>query len=845
MGRLLTAILMMLFAGIALAAEPGSLQQAQSFAFSLTPPMTDRSVAYLGLIFGTVGNVLQGTGGQILGQMFAVFNKGVMVVAALWLAMTTAQIALRSASEGSFMGQNKSVHLVFLRVALGFSLILPSSSTGYSLLQDIFMKVVVSGVALADQTWNAALNYMSYGGALYIPPTSITATQGSSVANAFIIGSSNNGQFPAGYATVSNNAAQFPAVLGPAAQIFQDEVCMLRSGSRAWNAGNTTQYSFDIQMDPVNGVIYFPGLGDQNISSYTQTAGSSPKETACGYVQSYCTTSSQNCGETSQSGYTGSVDMTGSVAPTAAEAVQMKWNYSWLAMKQLVVSLMPAAQNYVAEYPVFEDNNFAANVFPSANDTSSFISENAKTFFTAILAYGNLMTPVQTMVTSTQNFQAEEASGWITAGGFYWNIEQSNKASSAGSATNLIPSAATPSPVRLVAGLGGESQSNPISELVTAAAESVGGTDSVGNKYTGYSADFQNFWSQYTGAANSSAAASEESHQNSGGIVMEIIMAILGGMSGSPLGVLAGLNSGATSLGANATQYNPIAFLMVEGNMIIQFVAAAWSGALVISGVLAIGAGICNSTSPGGLIFKTIMTWIKSIFMMLTTVLLVPGVILSFYVPMYPFAVFTFAVIGWIMMVVEGMAAAPLICVGVTHPEGHDFLGKGEQALMFFLGIFVRPSLLVIGLIASMLVSFIAFQILLAGYAHIWSALPTLWAASLAEIFLVFINYIMGLVVFAGFTMEIIEQSYKLTFQLPQYVMKWIGGPEMGQDYGQMASQLKGTVQSGGGSLKEGAGSFDQGTSAALRGADKAKGLHEKKQAGASSAKTNVNVSDK
>ena len=327
---------------------------------------------------------------------------------------------------------------------------------------------------------------------------------------------------------------------------------------------------------------------------------------------------------------------------------------------------------------------------------------------------------------------------------------------------------------------------------------------------------------------------------------MEIIMAILGGMTaGGPMGILfggSGLSSSAVSLlGHNATHYNPIAFLMVEGNMIIQFVASAWSGALVISGVLGLASGFCNSTSPTGLLLKAILMWIKSIFMMLTTILLVPGVILSFYIPMYPFAVFTFAVIGWIMMVVEGMAAAPLICVGITHPEGHDFLGKGEQALMFFLGIFVRPALLIIGLIASMLVSFIAFQILLAGYSHIWSAaIPTLWAASLSEIFLVFINWIMGLVIFAAFTMEIIEQSYKLTFQLPQYVMKWIGGPEMGQDYGQMASQLKGAAQAGGGAIKDGASSLDQANNQLDKGITASKKASEKQAAGQTGNSTGV-----
>src|SRR3990167_3728192 len=118
MNRLLTAIFLLFVTGVALA-DSGSIATAQSFASGLTPPESDYSVAYLGQIFGTVGNVISGSSGQILGKMFDIFNKGVLVVAAIWLGVTTMQITLRAAQDGSFMGQNKSVGFVILRIAMG------------------------------------------------------------------------------------------------------------------------------------------------------------------------------------------------------------------------------------------------------------------------------------------------------------------------------------------------------------------------------------------------------------------------------------------------------------------------------------------------------------------------------------------------------------------------------------------------------------------------------------------------------------------------------------------------------------------------------------------------------
>src|SRR3990167_10303009 len=157
-------IVLLFIAGSAFAqTTDSSISQAYQAGSNMTPPESDYYVAYLNQVFGTVGNVLAGGGSQIVGKMFKVFNEGVLVVAALWLAYTTITLVLNAAIQGSFGGQ-KNIATILLRIAFGFALIIPSSTTGYSLLQDIFMKIVVQGVGLADQTWDAGLNYVEYGG---------------------------------------------------------------------------------------------------------------------------------------------------------------------------------------------------------------------------------------------------------------------------------------------------------------------------------------------------------------------------------------------------------------------------------------------------------------------------------------------------------------------------------------------------------------------------------------------------------------------------------------------------------------------------------------------------------
>jgi len=97
--------------------------------------------------------------------------------------------------------------------------------------------------------------------------------------------------------------------------------------------------------------------------------------------------------------------------------------------------------------------------------------------------------------------------------------------------------------------------------------------------------------------------------------------------------------------------------------------------------------------------------------------------------------------------------------------------------------------------------------------------------------FLAIITQTMIMVIFGMITMELIEQSYKLIYQLPNNIMRWIGGPQMGEDYGQMASAIKGAVSGAGGSLQSaGQGTLDN-AGKAEEGLSKAYDLKKQEQA--------------
>ncbi len=132
---------------------------------SFTPPTSDYSVGWLADIFGVVDGVLHGTGSQIVGRMFSVFNAAVMALGGIIITYTMLVSTMNTAHEGEMLGKKWSSIWVPVRATAGFALLVPKAS-GYCLLQVFVMWVVVQGVGAADKLWAEALGYLNRGGVI-------------------------------------------------------------------------------------------------------------------------------------------------------------------------------------------------------------------------------------------------------------------------------------------------------------------------------------------------------------------------------------------------------------------------------------------------------------------------------------------------------------------------------------------------------------------------------------------------------------------------------------------------------------------------------------------------------
>ncbi|AAU28744.1 TPA: type IVB secretion system protein DotA [Legionella pneumophila] len=156
MNKLAITVLLCFFPALAL---------AENGALSFAPPASDLSVVFLGNLFGVVDGVLHGTGSQIMGNMFGVFNSAVLALGGIIIMYTLMVSTMNTAHEGQMLGQKWSSIWIPLRSTFGLALLIPKAS-GYCMMQVFFMWVIVQGVGAADKIWEAALSYLNRGGVI-------------------------------------------------------------------------------------------------------------------------------------------------------------------------------------------------------------------------------------------------------------------------------------------------------------------------------------------------------------------------------------------------------------------------------------------------------------------------------------------------------------------------------------------------------------------------------------------------------------------------------------------------------------------------------------------------------
>ena len=290
---------------------------------------------------------------------------------------------------------------------------------------------------------------------------------------------------------------------------------------------------------------------------------------------------------------------------------------------------------------------------------------------------------------------------------------------------------------------------------------------------------------------------------------------------------------------------NPIVALANMGTYYINFAGNLWLQ-LIEESIVAVLIPIF------GIFIFSLISMSMPLLLAWMGIMLQIGFVTAYYVPILPYSIFVFGAIAWLTAVIEAMVAAPIVALGVTHPEGHDAFGKGEQAIMILMNVFLRPAMMIMGYIAAIIMSYVSVWVINAGFdnaigfvqggssygtaptgggpssAGFWgksggwvngscsycssaawawgkggnpmltqgggsvSGGYTGWAGLFA--------YFFSILVYTMMYLTVVQKSFMLIAMLPDKVLRWIGGqPETaGSDAAQWGQEIQSKVSDAG-----------------------------------------------
>lgn len=668
--------------------------------FAINP--NDVSLTFLSQIFGKVGNVVSSSGGQILGQMFAVYNNAAIALGGIIMIYILLFSIHTTAMDGQLLGKTFTAHIP-TRAALGFSLLIPTSS-GYSLIQIFVMWVVVQGVWAADTVWNAAMTYIGNGG-LLAPTVTIQSTGN------------------VGTQALTNQ-------LTFASKVLKSQVCMYVLQNQL--LPNNPNLAFSASINSATNQAFFPGNpGYQG---------------ACGIYDW------SNFGSTTMlsAGYSAML-LVNSDLDASARIIANTAVVSTAEANTIALTMWNAAQDYVGA------------MTPAILQTNSTLQS-------------------QTVFTS----QAQQ-DGWVMAGSYYYDMAQLASAqikANNPSSTN-VPNDSNVPPN---SSLGGFSSS------VVTQVNNLAST--IDNTYTKSALAYMTNYVKQTNSAIGNLGTITTNNTNA---VLQSFLYVL------TLGL-----SSATQTWQNAFQQNadPIAAVLAFGSSLLYQVEQTWLYAAIVLFLIGLAGSLVPAINPFATAILTLVGYIAPFLAAMLSILFMAGAVMAYYVPLIPFILFCFAALGWLAGVIEAMVAAPLVALGIVHPEGHAAWGKAEPAVMLLANVFLRPALIIIGLLAGMGLSFVALKLINLGFTHVviniyggtdptTNATVQPWVATAQNSSL--LGWIAMVVVYTIFVVSAIQKCFSMIHDVPDKVFRWLqgGGGVLGSGKGG-EEMIKGAVSAGG-----------------------------------------------
>lgn len=792
-----------------------------------SPASQDQSIYFLGQIFGNVGNVLAVSDSShvnfLLPAVFSTINTIALMAGAIIVIYTTIVGLMATAHEGEFLGKRWGGGgggiWIPIRMVLGVASLFPASS-GYSILQIIVMWIVVQGVGAADAVWTAANKSKSAAEAAEY--AGINASSGAIMGadqqierlfQALVCEETSNPQANPGISNapeqIKFNTTNFNNSFNPASTAFlfgkngacgklkkcsvivaclkgsQSPECAVCKAQNEVLIGTSSPMVVVDQahQTPTMGIVgalraiakTFVAADSQYISFYYKTAppALSSKDN---WVANYCEANGLTlqppnatcCVSPAEEPpafpppycqYTKSEDLpkqrqfplpyptpTGPVG-NGMSPDELSWISSWVMYPLLIDKPAPIA---------LDD--------PELNK-ADFISTNTQQYTAALSDAAHSVLDQSPDTAKSDAKKVDLTYGWITAGAYFYRIVRL--------AHQAIEKTQMPF---TVLGPADEINSTPKYRSNYDAASKFVTAISSGNESgeLGVSANYQK--------PLESAGSS---------LIGSFISMLTGGNVNNKS------NTGRNTLLDIAT-FGQNLLIIAQTTFAVTIVAN--TAAAIISGAptyVAVGIGNITSAAEAFRAVTAIMN--PAIFALLVS-LIGLGALLGMYVPMIPFVIFTAAVIGWFIAVVEAMVAAPIIALGLlSHGGQSEVFGRAEASLMIIFNLFLRPTLMVFGLLAALFLADVVVQLICQGFTFMMNDVMHISSGMVEQI--IFITIFTSLIVTS------VNQVFTLIYDIPNKILTYMSGGQAVQFGESQASQaakqaVEGTASAVGGAGK-------------------------------------------
>lgn len=804
-----------------------------------TPAVNDQSIYYLAQIFGVMGTLFPAESypSFLLGTMFKFINTMALTLGAFLVVYSTIVGLLNTAAEGEFMGKKGNIWIP-IRTVMGIALLFPTGS-GYSAIQIVMMWVILQGVGAADTLWGITLNYINVTGSPYasINMSSGSLNVGQSMQSLFQSATCHAGTlattYPETYTRPGDNKRQsYYYCSDPAHQ--SENFCT--DQSTAWSVSTASgtfpssmNAHFDMGPGGKCGKLNYCNVDLACVRTQNPTLADKIKCDACKTQQAVLAdivattiapaakalvsvdhdyiTFSQTVFETPRPntfpvtkpcGTTGSGEAC--VPPAIFAYCVQKGTYPCCIKWQDTSNpQMTVGSEYCRQAAGFPDLNSGTNQSNYANASTDAVNKIYYPYLSPILQdnflgtlTGQYTNAIEKVVaqdiadeaaknpmgkTGTGYINDAKKMGWILAGSYYYKIAQLN---------NQNMSAAMP--IFTVESDPGDPGSSFSWYRTNASAAGV---------------LIQQMLNQQSAVTQSSTTNVAMPSQLSS--VSREVSATTGSLVDSFTKTMTNNRCNGASCpngfsgGANNT--NPVISVATFGYqlmIIAQTILAIVVGGFFILGVLtsinfiAFGTGL--TLNPVGEGIKTAAMILTPFIFLLVGSLFTLGALLGIYVPLIPYIIFIMGAVGWFIACIEAMVAGPIVALAILAPGGqHEILGHATQGFYLLLNLFLRPMLMVFGMMASMLLAAPVVNLINAGFV---SFIFDIFHPGLFESIIIISAY-------ATLIVTALNKVFSLIYHVPERVLTWIGGPAV--QYGEEAALqgIKGAVEGAAGAISK------------------------------------------